>query len=652
MACTPEAPTGFGSTLHPEQADTQDDLVALALTTQGSTEGFSYRWFIGETEIADLTGSWVSASRTARDQTWTVQVRHTSLPGVQEHQVRIANAPPEVPEVQILPEGADQASDLSCVWLGEIGDADGDELEVVQTWRVDGQDAGVEGEVLSAWTRAGQEWTCELRVSDGTDEATSSASVVLEDRTADWPEHVLDLADAVGLAGETNAGSGFNVGEWAGWRLAGVGDVDGDGLADALTVGRFNDTLADDGGKVYLVREPELVAAQMSLGELSTAWLGEADNDHLGRDVAGPGDLDGDGLGELLMSTYSLYEGNEEAGSVHLFLSSEVELGRIGSTSDAAFHVQGRAQREWVGRSLDGAGDLDGDGVPDLFVGIPGFDEYRGRAAVFSGVQALQGGTVFSEDAAWIFEGDEPGEDAGIAVTRAGDMDGDGLADLGIGGWLSSEGATDAGKTWVVLGDGLVTGVHALDDADHAFVGALADQSTGRALAEAGDVDGDGLDDLVTGGHGAPETGSATDGASWLILGSSLGPASTSLTEVPHSFVAEGEGDYAGDAMASADVDGDGRPDLLFGAHMNARGGPECGAVYLFLNDSVQEPGTYSLAEADRIWVGESSFDRAGVSLQSAGDMNGDGSDDVILGATTYDADRGKTYVLLSPFFE
>ena len=454
MACSPAPEVGFVSTLYPERPDTHDDLVALALTTDGSAEGFTYHWFIGDTEILDVSEAWVSSSRTARDQVWTLRVRHERLPGVQEHKVVIGNASPLAPEVQILPEGAHDGDDLICQAAEEASDGDGDALELSWMWWVDGQEAAAEGDTVAAsLTVAGQQWTCELRVSDGLDQASSSASVVLVDRGEDWPEQVRDLADAdYVLSGVTNTGEGFNAGEWSGWRLAGLGDYDGDGLADALTVGRFNDTLADDAGKVYLLSLAELRPGEQGLEELGTTWLGEVENGHLGRDVAGPGDLDGDGLGEVLMSTYADYEGHEEAGSVHLFLSADRALGGATLASEAHLIIQGRAHHEWVGRSLDGAGDVDGDGVPDLFVGLPGFNSNTGRAAVFEGSQALVGGALTSEDAAWIFEGDEIDGDAGIAVTRAGDMDGDGLGDLLVGAPLDDGAGAEAGAVVVLLG--------------------------------------------------------------------------------------------------------------------------------------------------------------------------------------------------------
>ena len=252
------------------------------------------------------------------------------------------------------------------------------------------------------------------------------------------------------------------------------------------------------------------------------------------------------------------------------------------------------------------------------------------------------------------FVGEEQGDIAGYSVASAGDVDGDGLDDLLIGAPRNGDGGEHAGKAYLLLGSSLgSSSTIDLSAADYAFVGEHAGDRTGHSVASAGDVDGDGLDDLVI---GAPhnDDGGESAGKAYLVLGSSLGSSSTiNLSDADYALVGENVGDIAGYSVASAgDVDGDGLDELLVGAQGNDDGGEHAGKAYLLLGSSLGSTSTIYLSDADYAFVGENAGDGSGKSVASAGDVDGDGLDDLLIGAA-HNVDggesAGKAYLLISP---
>jgi hypothetical protein len=174
---------------------------------------------------------------------------------------------------------------------------------------------------------------------------------------------------------------------------------------------------------------------------------------------------------------------------------------------------------------------------------------------------------------------ENPGDQAGYSVSSAGDVDGDSLDDLLVGAHRNDDGGTQAGKAYLVLGASLGSSPEIdLSLADYSFVGEEPFDRAGVSVSSAGDVDGDGLGDLLVGAHGHDDGARPREGKVYLILGGSLGSSSTiDLSTVDYSFVGEPRGGDAGMAVSSAgDVDGDGLDDILVGA---------VDKVYLILSD-------------------------------------------------------------------
>ena len=214
--------------------------------------------------------------------------------------------------------------------------------------------------------------------------------------------------------------------------------------------------------------------------------------------------------------------------------------------------------------SVDAAGDWDGDGIDDIAFGIR---TGAGKVGIFSST-ARTTGTVAANDADWIFEGRQTSDYSYTAV-GVGDMDGDGLPDLVQAGESASG---RKGEAYVYLGASFATpDTYAAADADDILQGEQNNAYAGSGLAAVGDVDDDGLDDVLVGSYGAPGAAGTYAGRAYLVTGAELSGGSWSLSNTLRIIEGSDAGELAGYEVAGAgDLDDDGLPDLLVSAPIAA----------------------------------------------------------------------------------
>ncbi|MCA4919312.1 MAG: FG-GAP repeat protein, partial [Roseomonas sp.] len=351
-----------------------------------------------------------------------------------------------------------------------------------------------------------------------------------------------------------------------------------------------------------------------------------------------------------------------------------IDLTTIGGGT-GGFVIHGQDASDFSGFSVASAGDINGDGFADLIIGA-----YWGDAAGNAKGNAGDSYVVFGKASGWgatidlaniasgtggfIIHGQDGGDFSGNPVASAGDVNGDGFADLIIGaryGDAAGNGKNYAGDSYVVFGKasgwGAAIDLTTIAAGTGGFVihGQDGLDFSGFSVASAGDINGDGFADLIIGASGGDAAGNARSdaGDSYVVFGKASGwGAAIDLATIAAGtggFVIHGQdsSDYSGRSVASAgDINGDGLADLIIGAF----GGDASGNLKSNAGDSYVVFGkasgwgaaiglaTIAAGTGGFVIHGQDRDDRSGVSVASAGDINGDGFADLIIGASGGDA--------------
>lgn len=592
----------------------------------------------------------------------------------------LGNTPPTAPAVHITPANPREGGvGLTCSTAVESVDVDGDAVAYTVEWNSNSGDRVNGVQVDGTLLEEGEEWTCAMTPSDGTEAGPSgSASVTVGGPIQPWEHDQRSLSEADYLL------LGENPGDGAGGYLARAGDVDGDGRADFLVGSYWNDEAGEDAGKAYLMFGSSLGASrQIELADADWHLVGEhggeppceedeggsedpCEGDWTAHSVNTAGDVDGDGLDDLLVCGYRSDEAGVDAGKVFLVPGHRLgpEGGRLDLT-DAPTHFLGEASMDMLGHSVTSAGDVDGDGLHDIVLGAYGHDDYTGIAYVVLASSLESEQRMGMAEADFFLEGEHVGDEAGYFTAPAGDVDGDGLDDIMTAALLNKDagdaesptGQMGSGKLYIVTADELPArgGTLALGDVNRAWLPEGGGDLLGYGTQGMGDVDGDGLADLVVGAFGNDEQ-ARNAGKAYVATAADMGSGGTRiLDEASYGFLGEQEEHWAGFSAALAgDVDLDGVNDLIVGAFRFGIPGErkvDIGKAYLIRMGQLDGPGTHRLDDAHASWVGEAEGDAAGYRVSGAGDLNGDGMPDLLVSGWQGDmpTENGKVWVLLNP---
>ena len=430
--------------------------------------------------------------------------------------------------------------------------------------------------------------------------------------------------------------------DYAGRSITGVGDLNNDGVDDVV-VGA--DGYADEGA-AYIIYGPLTVGTDTTLDTVAHVVVeGTSSAGLAGKRTLGLGDIDGDGLDDMLVAAPTATDWATRSGTVHLFLGSSIAAQTSGtamSIDDSDFQWNGNDNYDWAGQGLADVGDWDSDGIDDFAIGATG-DDVGGAGAgtvyIITGTGAAPtGGTTSVATAAELSVTGHASWYIGANISGLGDFDGDGSDDLGIGVIQADANGNLSGSAFVIGGG--QSGTIDLDDADMRLNGANANDRAGAGLGAAGDVDGDGYADMLV-GVSRDDAAGADAGAIILMYGRSDLSAidgSDIQTVADATVTGPAAGIGLGESfVGNFDFDGDGELDLLAGAPRDGLNGE--GAGYLMLGPI---SGTRSLAtDAYASFVGDGPSDGVGSSVSVPGDLLGTGA--LVLGVGGWGDDANGT---------
>lgn len=503
-------------------------------------------------------------------------------------------------------------------------------------------------------------------------------------------ERRLLAIDLQGLtASDGSAFYGAKTGDWSGTTVGKTGDINGDGFDDMFIGAVYGDSGSKaDAGASYLLFGGPALPATLDLANLASAGvkiLGAEAGDASGAWITAA-DLNADGYDDLIIGSPSadgLANNRSSSGETYIVFGSAslpniIDLSAPGS---AGLTVYGAEADDQSGSAVAGLGDVNGDGYDDFIIGASQADGLNNSKTESGESYLIYGGATLpttidlaalQASQGTVFLGVDAGDGSGVSVSGAGDINADGYNDVLIGavkadGIVNTAQTDDTGEAYLIYGGTSLPSLIALGSLASMGVtiyGAVPNTLTGIGLSGAGDVNGDGFDDFLVGTYLSDGPGNnkfAVGAANLIFGGASLGSTINLATLGTNGVIFYGEEyyDLAGWAVSSAgDLNDDGLDDLLIGATYARAPGD---ALYTYAGKTYVVYGSTTLSSSiDLASLGTSGFpiygadpgDISGWSVSGAGDVNGDGFSDFLIGAPNADAasnlkpDAGESYLL------
>ncbi len=410
---------------------------------------------------------------------------------------------------------------------------------------------------------------------------------------------------------------------------------------------------------------PGTVLAYQKISATQGNFTGVLRNeDYFGISVANIGDLDDDGIQDIAVGARFDDDGGVGKGALWiLFLNKDGTVKNHQKISDTqGGFTDALANYDCLGISVANIGDLDDDGIQDIAVAGHGDDDGGSDIGAVWILFLNKDGTVKGQQKISATQGGftgalSNGDQFGKGLANIGDLDGDEVMDLLVGAPSDNDGGTDKGAVWILFlnTDGTVKDQQKISDTEGNFTGALDNSDYfGLGVSSIGDLDDDGVIDIVVGAVG-DDDGYADKGAIWILF------LNTDGTVKSHQKISDTRGnftapvDYYGNFGISLanmdDLDDDGIQDIAVGAHAAGDGGVNRGAVWiLFLKTNGKVKGYQKISATRGNFAGTlDDYDYFGRSVANIGDLDGDGKQDIAVGANEDDdggTDIGAVWIL------
>jgi len=411
------------------------------------------------------------------------------------------------------------------------------------------------------------------------------------------------------------------------------GDYNGDGYQDIIVGANEDDDGGWDAGCAYIFFGHSNWISSIDASNADVKLLGEDNGNEFGWSVSSAGDVNNDGLDDVIVGAWRDDDGGSDSGCAFIFFGRQNWNSSI-DASNADVKLIGGNSYDYFGWGVSSAGDVNNDSYDDVIVGAYCDDDGgtdSGCAFIFFGSSNWNSSIdVSNADVKLI--GADINDHFGCSVSSIGDVNKDGYDDAIVGANLDNDGGSDSGCAFIFFGKQNWNSSIDASDADVKLIGENSSNYFGICVASAGDVNNDGYEDVLVGAN-LDDDGGSNSGCAFVFFGKQNWNSIIDASNADVKLIGEDTNDEFGISVSSAsDVNNDGYDDVIVGANQDDDGGGGSGCAFIFFGRQNWN-SSIDASNAEVKLIGEDASDIFGSSVSSAGDVNNDGYDEIIVGA-------------------